>query len=193
VLVRLRQEVQALSRRVIAPPGPLSGESIRLEPISEGAAADFERFVSDPEIRRYTRAPSNPPVGFGATWAARYAAGWRDGNRAGFLIRAADGVVVGFVAFVELDHEGRQAEAGYAVDAAARGRGIASEALRVLAAWGFDELGLERIELLISAENQASKRVAERCGFTYEGTLRSLHVKEGLRADTTVWSRLSGD
>jgi RimJ/RimL family protein N-acetyltransferase len=178
---------------VIPPPAPLAGESIRLEPITEAAAGDFERFVHDPDIRRYTRAPSDPPEGFGATWAARYAEGWRDGSRAGFLIRDASGKVVGFVAFVELDHAGRQAEAGYAVESVARGRGVASEALRVLTAWGFDELGLERVELLISGENEGSKRVAERCGFTYEGTLRSLHVKEGLRADTTVWSRLRGD
>jgi len=51
----------------------------------------------------------------------------------------------------------------------------------------------ERLELRISVDNVASKRVAERCGYTRDGVLRSLYVKEGLREDTEVWSRLPGD
>ena len=43
------------------------------------------------------------------------------------------------------------------------------------------------------AIDPASERVAERCGYTREGTLRSVHVKEGLRSDTGIWSRLRTD
>jgi RimJ/RimL family protein N-acetyltransferase len=50
-----------------------------------------------------------------------------------------------------------------------------------------------RLELLISVENPASKRVAERCGYAVEGVLRSMHVREGFREDTEIWSRLPGD
>jgi RimJ/RimL family protein N-acetyltransferase len=42
-------------------------------------------------------------------------------------------------------------------------------------------------------ENTASQRVAGRCGYRLDGVLRSLHVKEGLRADVGVWSRLASD
>ena len=41
--------------------------------------------------------------------------------------------------------------------------------------------------------NAASEKVAERCGYVREGTLRSAHVKEGIRSDTGIWSRLPGD
>ena len=80
-----------------------------------------------------------------------------------------------------LDRDAREGEIGYAVGAAARGRGVATEAVGLLTRWGFDELGLERIVLLIDVANAASERIAERCGYTREGILRSAHVKEGLR------------
>jgi RimJ/RimL family protein N-acetyltransferase len=192
-LVRLGQEVQALPRRVTAPAAPLAGASISLEPITPDAADVLERFARDDEIRRFTRVPTTPRHGFGAQWADRYVHGWADGSRAGFLIRDGAGVVVGLAAFVTLDREAREAELGYLVAPEARGRGIATEAVRVLTDWGFAELGLERIVLLIDVANAVSEKVAERCGYVREGTLRSAHVKEGRRADTGIWSRLRTD
>lgn len=49
-----------------------------------------------------------------------------------------------------------------------------------------------RLELAIDVENAPSKRVAERCGYEREGVLRSVHVKQGIRADVELWSRLDG-
>jgi RimJ/RimL family protein N-acetyltransferase len=137
--------------------------------------------------------PSTPRHGFGAQWADRYVHGWADGSRAGFLIRDDAGAFPGLAAFVTLDREAREAELGYLGAAEARGRGIASEAVRLLTDWGFAALGLERIVLLIDVANPASERVAERCGYVREGTLRSAHVKEGRRTDTGIWSRLRTD
>jgi len=89
--------------------------------------------------------------------------------------------------------EAATAELGYVVASAARGRGVATAALGLLTDWALEELGAERLELRISVDNVASKRVAERCGYVRDGVLRSLYVKEGLREDTEVWSRLPGD
>ncbi len=76
---------------------------------------------------------------------------------------------------------------------AARGRGIATWALRELTTWALAELGSLRLELLISTDNEASRVVAQRAGYRCEGVLRSVHVRDGLRADTEIWSRLPGD
>jgi RimJ/RimL family protein N-acetyltransferase len=62
-----------------------------------------------------------------------------------------------------------------------------------LAAWGFAELGMQRLELLISVVNEPSKRVAERSGFSREGILRSYHLKAGFREDIEIRSRLRSD
>ena len=76
---------------------------------------------------------------------------------------------------------------------AARGRGASLRAVELLTRWGFDELGLERLELRIDVTNLASERVAERAGYSQDGVLRNVHFKEGLRSDTGIWSRLSTD
>ena len=77
--------------------------------------------------------------------------------------------------------------------AAARGRGVASEILRLLTAWAFGELGATRAYLIIDVENGASERVAERCGYQREGVMRSIHLKQGRRIDAGLWSRLASD
>jgi RimJ/RimL family protein N-acetyltransferase len=92
-----------------------------------------------------------------------------------------------------LDHDEQTAELGYVLGTEARGRGVATEALRQLTAWAFDEQDMIRLQLLISVSNDASKRVAQRCGYRFEGVLRGLYVKQGAREDTESWSRLVTD
>jgi RimJ/RimL family protein N-acetyltransferase len=138
--------------------------------------------------------PSEPGHDFFLSWLGRYENGWEDGSCAGFAVReAGDGTLVAFAAFVQLDLDRQQGEIGYVVDRAARGRGTAARAVALLTRWGFDELGLERIELRIDPANEASSRVAERAGYRLEGVLRSMYFKEGRRSDVAVWSRLSHD
>ena len=75
----------------------------------------------------------------------------------------------------------------------ARGRGVGTQALRLLTEWGFSDRGLLRLELLIRADNEASRIVAERASYVREGVLRSVHVKDDLREDHELWSRLPSD
>ena len=71
----------------------------------------------------------------------------------------------------ELDRKPGCGEIGYWVTAEARGRGIATRAVHLLAGWARDELGLTRIEILPHKDNPASRRVAEKAGFTDTGEL----------------------
>jgi RimJ/RimL family protein N-acetyltransferase len=174
----------------------LADDAIRLEPLARAQAGDFDWLLEPDEgIARFTYIPTHPDTAWLTDWLGRYEDGWDggDGGRAGFAVRNADGAAVGFAAFVRLDLELRQGEIGYVVAPAARNRGIASRAVSLLTRWGFDELGLERIELRIDARNAGSERVAERAGFRKEGVLRSLAFKDGLRSDVGVWSRLQHD
>jgi RimJ/RimL family protein N-acetyltransferase len=137
--------------------------------------------------------PVPVPAGFEREWLARYEEGRADGTREGFAIVDGDGAFLGLALAFAIDHEGRELELGYVVAPPARGRGVASEALRLLTEWAARELDPLRIELQISADNSASKRVAERAGYVYEGTRRSVHFKQGIRQDMEVWSRIPGD
>jgi RimJ/RimL family protein N-acetyltransferase len=175
------------------PDPPLADESIRLVPLGLAHEAGITALLDDEDVRTYTRVPSDVPPGFATTWLARYEEGWREGSRAGFAIETLEGEFLGLGMFVRLEDEGRQGEIGYVVGRAARGKGVATRALRLLTEWGFGDLALERIELWIDTANPGSERVAERAGYLREGVLRSYWFKENIRRDFGIWSRLSTD
>src|SRR5262249_60396559 len=113
---------------------------------------------------------------------AAYEEGRKDGTRDAFaIVGAGDGEFLGIAVAPQIDRVARTAELGYVVAPSARGRGVASEALRLITEWAFGELGMERLELLISVENEASGRAAARCGDLREGVLRAPYVHGGLR------------
>jgi RimJ/RimL family protein N-acetyltransferase len=165
--------------------------AIRLEPCSERHLADVDALVADPAVLRFTRVPEPPPPGFARTWLAAYREGRRDGSREAFAIVDAGGAFLGIAVAPRIERAARTAELGYVVAPAARGRGVARAALRLLTEWAFAELDAVRLELLIGVENEASKRVAEACGYEREGVLRSLHLKQGRHEDTEIWSRIA--
>lgn len=82
------------------------------------------------------------------------------------------------------------AEVGYWTAPAARGRGVASAAVRAVCRWAFVERGLELIEWRAEVGNVASRRVAEKAGFVLEGQLRKRLVHRGERVDAWVGSLL---
>jgi RimJ/RimL family protein N-acetyltransferase len=164
-----------------------------LVPFGEEHLAELEEILADPDLLRFTRVPEPVPPGFARTWLERYEDGRRDGTREAFAIVDDAGGFLGLVVAPQIDRETRTAELGYIVAPAARGRGVATEALRQLTEWAFAEPGMLRLELMISVDNAASKRVAERCGYVREGVLRSLYFKQGRREDTEIWSRLATD
>jgi len=167
--------------------------TIRLEPLGLAYIRWVEAMLDDPDLLRFTRIPEPVPPGFARTWLEGYEKARSDGSREAFAILGDKGDFLGMAFAPQIDRRTRTAELGYVVAPDARGRGVATEALRRLTEWAFAELGMVRLELMISVENAASKRVAERCGYVREGVLRSLHFKQDLREDTEIWSRLASD
>ncbi|HJQ50872.1 MAG TPA: GNAT family N-acetyltransferase [Gaiellaceae bacterium] len=166
---------------------------MRLEPFGERHLVAVEAMLDDPDNLRFTRVPEPVPPGFAQAWLEIYEEERLAGTREAFAIVDDGGEVLGLALAPKIDRETRTAELGYVVAPEARGRGVATEALRRLTAWAFDELEMFRLELLISVDNTASKKVAERCGYAREGVLRSAYFKQGRREDTEIWSRLATD
>jgi RimJ/RimL family protein N-acetyltransferase len=167
--------------------------AIRLELLGARHLAGLSELVDDPEVQRYTRVPSPPPPGFARSWLDVYERGRAEGDREAFAVVDEANAFLGIGLAPRIEHDTGTVELGYVVAAAARGRGVATETLRLLTEWAFADLGAQRIELQISVENDASKRVAERCGYRREGVRRSVFVKLGRREDMEVWSRLHTD
>jgi RimJ/RimL family protein N-acetyltransferase len=167
--------------------------SIRLEPLTRAHLEGVGDMVKDRDILRFTRVPDPTPDGWVDAWFAHYERGRSDGTREIFAILDDDDAFLGVAVAPEIDRDRRTAELGYVLAPSARGRGVATRARVLLSRWAVEELGIERAQLSISPENGASKRVAEKGGYRYEGTLRSMHFKGDLREDTEVWSRLPSD
>jgi RimJ/RimL family protein N-acetyltransferase len=102
-------------------------------------------------------------------------------------------VMLGGVSLNGVDLARGSAAIGCWLSPEARGRGMASRAVRLLSGWAFADLQLARIELTCGSDNEASQRVAERCGFTREGLLRSHIAFKGGRRDTVVFGLLPGE
>ena len=166
---------------------------MRLIPLSEEHLEPMAEVVHDPDVLRFTRFPDPPEPGFLPRWIQRYQRGAVDGSCAGFAVVDDDGTFLGVGLAPAIDREGRELELGYLVAAPARGRGVATWTVRELTRWAFEEAGALRATLIIDVENVASQKVAERCGYTLEGVMRSAHHKNGLRTDQMLWSRLPSD
>ena len=86
-----------------------------------------------------------------------------------------------------------QAEIGYWVLPEARGRGVAARAVRLLAGWALEELGLTRIEAYVPVDNEPSLRSIERAGFTQEGVARAVFDNQRDRVDLAQYSLVRAD
>jgi RimJ/RimL family protein N-acetyltransferase len=173
---------------------PLVDGRIALVPLAPEHLVALEALGNDPLVQRFTRVPEPFGSAEAEWWLGLYDQGWDDGARAGFaILDQLGGAFLGLIAFVALRLEAREAEVGYIVAPEARGRGVAVRALELLTRWGFEELGLARIELRAELENPASLTVAERCGYVREGVLRNVHLKGGRRGEMALYSRVATD
>ncbi|MFS4094480.1 GNAT family N-acetyltransferase [Streptomyces sp. AF1A] len=118
---------------------------------------------------------------------------WRAETGAVWAIARPGGAPLGLIGLNDVDLAGGGAEIVYWLLPAARGAGLAVTATRRLARWALHDLGLHRLRLCHSTANPASCRVAERAGFTFEGTMRgALRHADGWH-DQHLHARLASD
>jgi RimJ/RimL family protein N-acetyltransferase len=126
----------------------------------------------DPEIPRWTFVPSPYTRAHAEDYLARSAEEAAAGKSLNLLaVDAGDDRLLGSFGLMELDREPGYGEIGYWVAAEARGRGVATRAVRLLADWAREQLGLTHIDILPHKDNAPSRRVAEKAGFVDTGEL----------------------
>jgi RimJ/RimL family protein N-acetyltransferase len=169
-----------------APDPPLFDEHVVLRPLAEEHVPAVERALADLEVQRWfdDRGMTARAV------VERAAERWAASEAAEFAI-IDEAECVGSI-WLNLGLENR-AGVGYWLLAHARGKGLATSALLLVARWAFDALGVRRIGLNADPRNVASVRVAERVGFTREGLLRSWADVNGERVDQVSFSLLPSD
>ncbi|HKN93398.1 MAG TPA: GNAT family N-acetyltransferase [Thermoleophilaceae bacterium] len=144
----------------------------------------------DPEIPRWTTVPS-PYTEEHARDFVLHGVPGRDRQVQRAIVDADSGELLGSIGL--FSKEEGVGEVGYWLAAHARGRGIATRAVKLMCRWAFDEFSLARMQLHTLPGNAASERVAERAGFKREGVLRQYAVMKGERTDITMFSLLPGE
>ena len=110
-----------------------------------------------------------------------------------FVMVDADGEIVGSCGLNRVDELNQSANLGYWVRTDRAGNGYAAAAARRLAEFGLDECGYHRLEISMSTRNEASRRVAEKAGATFEGTIRGALFLQGEFHDAFLFSFVAGD
>jgi ribosomal-protein-alanine N-acetyltransferase len=164
---------------------------VRVRLMSDADLPDIVAAVQDPEIPRWTRVPTPYGEGDARQFQRSVTNGLAAGtDLAGLVVDAETDELLGAVGVHGIDPESGRCSAGYWVAARARGRGVAARAMRLVCAYAFEELGVQRVELWIDPHNKASLGVAEAVGFTREGLLRSFMPIQGQRRDMLMYSLL---
>jgi RimJ/RimL family protein N-acetyltransferase len=161
-------------------------------------AAQIVAGATDPEVVRYTLVPSpyrDEDLDKILTIADE---GWSEGTDAVFAVcdAAHPEELLGLLGLhgVELGLEpGGRAEIGYWMRPEGRGRGLMTRAIQVATDWAVHELDLAVVTWFAFVGNDASRRAAERAGYTMEGTLRRGAKHRGALVDTWIGSIVAED
>jgi RimJ/RimL family protein N-acetyltransferase len=180
-------------RAPVRPPDPpLADDRVSLRLFEAADAEPILRACQDPDIARWTTIPQPYQLEDAQSFIEETQQAWVDGRDPTFVVvERASGELVGAIG---LRRERPDVwEVGYWIAAGARGRGIATAALRLISRWAIDELGAQRIGLLVYVGNDASARVAEKAGYRREGILRRYALQRGELRDAIIHSRLPED
>jgi RimJ/RimL family protein N-acetyltransferase len=182
-----------LSTGIEFPVEGIADADIRLRLLTEADLPALVELVQDPEIPRWTRIPSPYGRSDADEWFELQARGREQGDLLNLIIVDADDLILGSAGIVDLNWEEGRCELGYWLAREARGRGVMTRAVLLLSAWIFENLPIDRITITAEPGNHASRAVAERAGFTFEGVLRSYFVNKGVRRDAASYSLVRGE
>ena len=168
---------------------------LHVRPLEVDDAEPVDGILADSKTRRWLPFPPDFRPIDGKAWCTELADERRaDGSGDHYgVVRREDGRLVGCLWIRGTDWAACSTEVWYAVAAPTRGFGIAAEALDALAIALILEHGFQRIEVKVAPGNVASRRVAEKAGFTYEGLLRNAGYVHSGRVDLEAWSLVAAD
>ncbi|MFX1352186.1 MAG: GNAT family N-acetyltransferase [Promethearchaeota archaeon] len=106
------------------------------------------------------------------------------------IVRKGSSELIGTCGYYDWSKTARSAEIGYDLDPRCWGQGIMTEALRAMLEYGFQEMGLNRIQAIIDSKNKRSLNLVQRLGFNKEGVLRQRSHFRGRFLDDVCFSLL---
>jgi RimJ/RimL family protein N-acetyltransferase len=169
----------------------LMTERLTLRPFIPDDAFDIERLAGMREIADTTLTIPHPyPHGAAAAWILTHTPAWEAGSTATFaIVETKSGRLVGVTSLM-INREHRRGELGYWIALDRWNQGYATESNQRLVDFGFEVLGLHRIEARHFVRNLASGRVMQKLGMQHEGVERDWAAKGDHYESLAVYSIL---
>jgi ribosomal-protein-serine acetyltransferase len=128
----------------------------------------------------------------GVTWLRNSQSSWDSGAEYEFTLFTPSGEYLGAAGLNQFNRVHNFANLGYWVRESRQRQGIALEATTLLAAFGFRNVGLTRLEIIVAEQNHPSRGLAEKLGATCEGIARNRLLLRGIPIPAAVYSLVPG-
>ena len=181
-------------REVLKDLPTLETDRLILRKMTPDDAEAMFAYASDPEVTRYVTWETHRSIEDSRSFLELALGKYESGEEPDWgIVYKGDHRFVGACGIVGWVTEHARAEVGFVLSREYWGRGLMSEAVRTMLSFGFERMGLNRIEARCVAENVASARVMEKAGMTHEGTLRQREYIKRAYRDMEIYSILSNE
>lgn len=172
----------------------LSTERLCLRPMRVGDCFDMNEYARRADVTKYLTWNPHPNVEYTKDYLVYLSHHYKLGDFYDWaVVLKSQNKMIGTCGFTRFHFSHDVAEVGYVINPEYRGRGFAPEALSEVIRFGFETIGLHRIEAKYILGNEASRRVMEKAGMRFEGISRDgMKIKERYR-DIGVCSILASD
>jgi ribosomal-protein-alanine N-acetyltransferase len=157
-------------------------------------AADIFEYASDPEVPKYMPWEPHRSIEDTLDYLAHVMERYRQRQAGPWgIVHKGDAKLIGTCAYGSWHQEHNRAEIGYVLSRRYWGQGYTTEAVRAIVGFGFQVMGLNRIEARCEVPNIASARVMEKVGMQFEGVLRQHVFAKGRYRDMKIYSILRSE
>ena len=172
----------------------LETERLILRKIKIDDVDDMYEYSKNPEVTRYLVWSPHPDKEYTFEYISYLQSRYKCGDFYDWgVINKFDNKMIGTCGFTRFDFVNNSAEMGYVLNTDYHGVGIATEASFAVMKFGFERLGLNRIECRYIIGNDASRRVMEKNGMTFEGVRREGMLIKGVYRDIGICSILKSE
>ncbi len=160
----------------------------------EDSTSMLRNWVADDEVQWGYGEPSYKTEEQARELLTKYISSYNNEHYYRWAIIAKDtSECIGQIAYYMVNAKNNLAEIEYCIGTSFQGRGYATEATKAVIEYGFEKINLHRVQICCRDVNEASRKVIEKCGLTYEGTLRDYFWRNDHYEGKMVFSVLRGE
>ena len=161
----------------------LETKRLILRRISKKDASDLYEYAKNPDVSKYLTWSAHESLSYTSGYIKFLIKKYKKGEFFDWAIELKETKkFIGTCGFSVFDPLNKKVEIGYVLNPQYHNNGFATECVKRIIEYAFEELGIHRIEARIMDGNKASERVIQKCGFTHEGTgIDEMLIKDGYK------------